>query len=134
MFEENTLTSSIKTKSSSAYRTIGEVAEITDVPQHVLRFWESKFPSIAPQKIKGRRYYRPQDIEQIKTIKHLLYNNGLTLKGVTQALKSSIEIPKSIEDKQMHLIETRETFSNAKELKEILNLLKSCKQTISELL
>lgn len=124
----------VKSKSSAAYRTIGEVAEITDVPQHVLRFWESKFPTIAPQKIKGRRYYRPEDIEQIKTIKHLLYEGGLTLKGVSQALKSSNLIPKHSEDKQMHLIETRETFSNVKALKEVLTLLKSCKQAIGEMI
>ncbi len=134
MLEDNQLLPLSKTKSSSAYRTIGEVAKITNIPQHVLRFWESKFPTIAPQKINGRRYYRPTDIEQITTIKHLLYNNGLTLKGVALTLKNNNTISKSIKNEQMPVIKTSETFSNTNELKEILNLLKFCKQTLSKLL
>lgn len=80
--------SKVKEKSDTAYRTIGEVADIVGVPQHILRFWESKFQQISPQKNKGRRYYRPSDVEDLKQIKHLLYEQGFTIKGVKQYLSS----------------------------------------------
>ena len=69
-------------KSSSAFRTISEVAEELDLPQHVLRFWESKFNAIKPMKRGGgRRYYRPQDIDILRRIRDLLYDDGYTIKG-----------------------------------------------------
>ncbi|MEO0912001.1 MAG: MerR family transcriptional regulator [Pseudomonadota bacterium] len=75
-------------KSSEAFRTISEVAEILDVPAHVLRFWESRFTQIKPIKRGGgRRYYRPQDIDLLSGIQNLLYNDGLTIKGVQKQLK-----------------------------------------------
>lgn len=75
-------------KSSHAFRTISEVSEEIDVPQHVLRFWESKFGQIRPLKRGGgRRYYRPEDIELLKRIKNYLYNQGYTIKGVQRLLK-----------------------------------------------
>ena len=70
-------------KSADAFRTISEAAEELDVPQHVLRFWETRFPQIKPLKrAGGRRYYRPRDIEMLRLIKRLLYGEGYTIKGV----------------------------------------------------
>ena len=75
-------------KSPSAYRTISEVAESMDLPQHVLRFWETRFPQIRPLKRGGgRRYYRPEDVELLKAIKRLLYDQGYTIKGVQRMLR-----------------------------------------------
>jgi DNA-binding transcriptional MerR regulator len=75
-------------KSADAFRTISEVAGELDLPQHVLRFWETRFPQIKPLKrAGGRRYYRPRDIEILRAIKHLLYGEGYTIKGVQRVLK-----------------------------------------------
>jgi DNA-binding transcriptional MerR regulator len=75
-------------KSPDAFRTISEVAEELDLPQHVLRFWETRFSSIRPLKRGGgRRYYRPDDVELLKGIRHLLYGQGYTIKGVQRILK-----------------------------------------------
>lgn len=77
-------------KSASAFRTISEVADELKVQQHVLRFWESKFSQIKPLKRGGgRRYYRPEDVELLKNIYHLLYNEGYTIKGVQKLLHST---------------------------------------------
>ena len=75
-------------KSPDAYRTIREVADSLDLPQHVLRFWETRFPQIRPLKrAGGRRYYRPDDIERLRVIKRLLYDEGYTIKGVQKLFK-----------------------------------------------
>ncbi len=75
-------------KSPEAFRTIREVAEATDLPQHVLRFWETRFPQIRPLKrARGRRYYRPEDVERLKLIRRLLYDEGYTIKGVQKLFK-----------------------------------------------
>jgi DNA-binding transcriptional MerR regulator len=75
-------------KSPDAFRTISEVAEGLALPQHVLRFWETRFPQIKPLKRGGgRRYYRPEDIELLAAIKRLLYGEGYTIKGVQKLLK-----------------------------------------------
>ena len=75
-------------KSADAFRTIGEVAEELDVPKHVLRFWEGKFPQIKPMKRGGgRRYYRPEDMELLRGIRHLLHAEGYTIKGVQKILR-----------------------------------------------
>ena len=75
-------------KSPDAFRTISEVAEELDLPQHVLRFWETRFHHIKPLKrAGGRRYYRPQDVDLLKGIRLLLYDEGLTIKGVQRLLK-----------------------------------------------
>jgi len=75
-------------KSSEAFRTISEVADDLDVQQHVLRFWETKFSQIRPLKRGGgRRYYRPEDLELLKRIHHLLYTEGYTIKGVQKLLR-----------------------------------------------
>jgi DNA-binding transcriptional MerR regulator len=75
-------------KSPDAFRTISEAAEELDVPQHVLRFWETRFSQIKPMKrAGGRRYYRPVDIELLKGIRSLLYREGYTIRGVQKILK-----------------------------------------------
>lgn len=75
-------------KSANAYRTISEVAGSLGVPQHVLRFWETKFPAVKPLKRGGnRRYYRPEDIEVLQVIHKLLHVDGYTIKGAQKLLK-----------------------------------------------
>jgi DNA-binding transcriptional MerR regulator len=75
-------------KSPDAFRTISEVADELDVPQHVLRFWESRFPQIKPMKrAGGRRYYRPEDVDLLRGIRHLLYGEGYTIRGVQRILR-----------------------------------------------
>lgn len=75
-------------KSPDAFRTISEVSEELDVPQHVLRFWETKFRIVKPLKRGGgRRYYRPSDIELIRGIRDLLYKHGFTIRGAQKLLK-----------------------------------------------
>ncbi len=75
-------------KSAAAFRTISEVSQDLDVPQHVLRFWESKFPPVRPLKRGGgRRYYRPEDVDLLRRIRNLLYTEGYTIKGVQRLLR-----------------------------------------------
>ncbi|MCI4679161.1 MerR family transcriptional regulator [Rhodoblastus acidophilus] len=75
-------------KTQDAFRTIGEVAEELDLPQHVLRFWETKFNQIRPVKrVGGRRYYRPEDVQLVAAIRILLYSEGYTIRGVQRILK-----------------------------------------------
>jgi len=75
-------------KSPDAFRTISEVAEDLDLPQHVLRFWETRFTQIKPMKRGGgRRYYRPDDVDLLRGIRHLLYGEGYTIRGVQRILK-----------------------------------------------
>lgn len=77
-------------KAPDAYRTISEVADDLDLPQHVLRFWETRFSQIRPLKRGGgRRYYRPEDIDLLKGIRHLLYGEGYTIRGVQRIIKES---------------------------------------------
>ena len=75
-------------KAATAFRTISEVAEDLHIPQHVLRFWESKFPQLKPLKRGGgRRYYRPEDVALLRRIGDLLYTQGYTIKGVQRLLR-----------------------------------------------
>jgi DNA-binding transcriptional MerR regulator len=75
-------------KAATAFRTISEVADDLKIPQHVLRFWETKFPQLKPLKRGGgRRYYRPEDIALLKRISDLLYTQGYTIKGVQRLLR-----------------------------------------------
>jgi DNA-binding transcriptional MerR regulator len=75
-------------KSAAAFRTISEVAQELDVPQHVLRFWETKFTQVKPLKRGGgRRYYRPEDIALLRRIRQCLYQDGYTIKGVQRLLR-----------------------------------------------
>ena len=76
-------------KSQAAFRTISEVADELDVAQHVLRFWESKFPQVRPLKRGGgRRYYRPEDVDLLRQIRSLLYDEGYTIKGAQKLLRA----------------------------------------------
>ena len=75
-------------KAPDAFRTISEVAEEINVPQHVLRFWESRFTQIRPMKRGGgRRYYRPDDVDLLRGVRHLLYGEGYTIRGVQRILR-----------------------------------------------
>jgi DNA-binding transcriptional MerR regulator len=75
-------------KAPDAFRTISEVAQDLDIPQHVLRFWETRFAQIKPMKRSGgRRYYRPDDVDLLKGIRRLLYGEGYTIRGVQRILK-----------------------------------------------
>ena len=75
-------------KAADAFRTISEVADDLDVPKHVLRFWENRFPQIKPMKRGGgRRYYRPADLDLLRGIRHLLHSEGYTIKGVQKILR-----------------------------------------------
>ena len=80
----------MSSKSPEAFRTISEVSKDLSLPQHVLRFWETKFVQIKPIKRGGgRRYYRPEDIKLLKGIKSLLYNDGYTIRGVQKVIKEN---------------------------------------------
>ncbi len=129
-------------KSRSAYRTISEVSNEIDVPAHVLRFWETKFLQIKPLKRGGgRRYYRPEDVTLLKTIRQFLYSDGYTIKGVQRLLKDGLiktatnkmdternSVPEAPE------IETRSfSMENKNEIKEIMEELKALKRLLSEL-
>src|SRR5271169_5739714 len=75
-------------KAPDAFRTISEVADEIDVPQHVLRFWESRSAQIKPMKRGGgRRYYRPDDVDLLRGVRHLLYGEGYTIRGVQRILR-----------------------------------------------
>src|SRR5580692_3241106 len=93
-------------KAPNAFRTISEVADDLHIPQHVLRFWETKFPQVKPLKRGGgRRYYRPDDIALLRRISDLLYIQGYTIKGVQRLLREgggrlSDDIPPAPEDEQ----------------------------------
>ena len=76
-------------KSATAFRTISEVSEELEIPQHVLRFWETRFAHLKPLKrAGGRRYYRPEDVDLLKRIRDLLYRQGMTIRGVQQVLRA----------------------------------------------
>lgn len=76
------------TKSDKAFRTISEVSDELEVPAHVLRFWETKFPQVKPMKRGGgRRYYRPEDISLLRGVREMLHVDGYSIKGVQKALK-----------------------------------------------
>tara|TARA_B100001059_G_C17587148_1_gene452783 strand:- start:153 stop:596 length:444 start_codon:yes stop_codon:yes gene_type:complete len=77
-------------KAPEAFRTISEVSKDLSLPQHVLRFWETKFAQIKPIKRGGgRRYYRPEDVDLLKGIKNLLYNDGYTIRGVQKVIREN---------------------------------------------
>lgn len=81
-------------KAATAYRTISEVADDLDLPQHVLRFWETRFPQLRPRKGPGgRRYYRPADIDLLRRIRKLLYDDGFTIRGAQMALRELRKTP-----------------------------------------
>tara|TARA_B100001121_G_scaffold213777_1_gene187476 strand:- start:180 stop:608 length:429 start_codon:yes stop_codon:yes gene_type:complete len=105
-------------KSPEAFRTISEVSKDLSLPQHVLRFWETKFVQIKPIKRGGgRRYYRPEDIELLKGIKYLLYNDGYTIRGVQKVIKENgakkiISKPTQNNDFTLDKDDNKDTFQN----------------------
>ena len=94
-------------KAADAFRTISEVAGELDVPKHVLRFWEARFPQIKPMKRGGgRRYYRPADLELLCGVRHLLHDEGYTIKGVQKILREQgVEAVKSCWQPGKQLVE-----------------------------
>ena len=121
-------------KSPAAFKTISEVAGQLDVPQHVLRFWETRFSQIRPLKRGGgRRYYRPEDIELLDRIKTLLYADGYTIKGVQKLLRESgrgpatPDVAETAETEKIALPDSRQAKIEAVlvELVAVRNLLKN---------
>ncbi|MCF6195618.1 MAG: MerR family transcriptional regulator [Emcibacter sp.] len=118
-------------KSPNAFRTISEVADFMGVPQHVLRFWESKFSQISPMKRGGgRRYYRPEDIEIIEAIRNLLHEDGYTIKGAQKYLKehgvkNALKMAKSEPDQKTEI--TENDYES-----QILNITKKSIKTIED--
>jgi DNA-binding transcriptional MerR regulator len=106
-------------KAPNAFRTISEVADELHIPQHVLRFWETKFPQVKPLKRGGgRRYYRPDDISLLRRISDLLYTQGYTIKGVQRLLREgggrlSDDIPPPTPDEQMEAAAERDAMPPA---------------------
>ena len=104
-------------KAPTAFRTISEVADSLHIPQHVLRFWETKFPQLKPLKRGGgRRYYRPEDIALLRRISDLLYTQGYTIKGVQRLLRDGgfeEEAAGAPEDPELPLPEPVETGAEA---------------------
>lgn len=129
-------------KSAEAFRTISEVAQELEVPQHVLRFWESRFPQVKPMKrAGGRRYYRPDDVVLLRRIRQCLYDQGYTIKGVQKllregALKGEGALPRAPAAAPVpaRSRESKETGPRAalleikRELQELRDLLKKCGQ------
>ena len=115
----------------SALRTIGEVAEQIDVPQYVLRFWESKFSQIAPEKHRGRRYYRPEDIIVLREIKTLLYEEKYTIKGVQSFLQQkSKNIPENKDIVEKEVLQA----ADKKRLQSILKTLRTSRTLLKKVL
>ena len=114
----------LKSKSPSAFRTISEVAKELNVPQHVLRFWESKFSEIKPMKRGGgRRYYRHEDLLLLERVKNLLYEDGYTIKGVQNILRKEKNKNNSAKSGVLHKdrIELNSIILDLKEIKNLLN-------------
>ncbi len=132
-----TLTFTDNKKSDSALKTISEVSELLQVPQHVLRFWESKFEEINPQKLKGsRRYYSESNIKIIAKIKTLLYEEGHTIKGVQKYLKTNESVKKTTyKEPENHLFDFARVLKNddASELRKILNSLRVIKEKFEKI-
>ncbi len=119
-------------KSATAYRTISEVSDELAVPQHVLRFWETKFSQVRPLKRGGgRRYYRPEDVDLLRQIRDLLYTDGYTIKGVQRLLRDSASrVPArepALEDAELSDRQRRELESLRDELAALRALLRSVK-------
>ena len=115
-------------KSARAFRTISEVADTLDLPQHVLRFWETKFPQIQPMKRGGgRRFYRPEDVDFLKQIRVLLHDDGYTIKGVQKLLRdNSGKLPEFLEAPHV------ESNSETAELQAILTDLKAAQTLLTQ--
>ena len=115
-------------KSATAFRTISEVSLELDVPQHVLRFWESKFTPIKPLKRGGgRRYYRPEDIDLLRRIRNLLYTDGYTIKGVQRLLREGQLKGRAAEANSGVTCQRAELQSIVDELSELRDMLRGAK-------
>ncbi len=125
-------------KSDLAFRTISEVSKDLDLPQHVLRFWETKFLQIRPVKRGGgRRYYRPEDLEWLRRIKGLLYDDGFTIKGAQKVLGTNSIKKKgsSTKDKEKALSSKGESSHDrlVNNLEDILSDLRVLRRDLSSL-
>lgn len=120
-------------KSATAFRTISEVSSELDVPQHVLRFWETKFSQIRPLKRGGgRRYYRPDDLELLRRIRDLLYADGYTIKGVQRLLREGGAVAEAEAAEEAG--EAAEVAGSARsELKSVLRELEAIREQLKEL-
>ncbi len=130
-------------KSPGAFRTISEVSNDLEVPPHVLRFWETKFPQIKPLKRGGgRRYYRPEDVALLRQIRQLLYNDGYTIKGVQRLLKegalkntAQLGVATAMEPDQQQQPQNSTTGSREKAaLRSIVDELQSLRKLVSTIL
>ena len=124
-------------KSASAFRTISEVADELEVPQHVLRFWETKFPQVRPLKRGGgRRYYRPEDVELLRQIRSLLYHEGYTIKGVQRLMRegSLKERVESLETDTIDLSQLSEAERRRREIVQAIAQLTSLRDRLLALL
>ena len=100
-------------KSPEAFRTKSEVSKDLSLPQHVLRFWETKFSQIKPIKRGGgRRYYRPEDVDLLKGIKNLLYNDGYTIRGVQKVIKENGSKNILFSNNNVNLKQKQKTFTD----------------------
>ena len=130
-------------KSPGAFRTISEVSNDLEVPPHVLRFWETKFPQIKPLKRGGgRRYYRPEDVALLRQIRQLLYNDGYTIKGVQRLIKegalkntAQLGVATAMESDQQQQPQNSTTGSREKAaLRSIVDELQSLRKLVSTVL
>ena len=130
-------------KSPGAFRTISEVSNDLEVPPHVLRFWETKFPQIKPLKRGGgRRYYRPEDVALLRQIRQLLYNDGYTIKGVQRllkegALKNTAQLGVAIANRLEEQKQPKNTTASSQEkdaLRSIVDELQSLRKLLSTVL
>lgn len=124
-------------KAATAFRTISEVADDLQIPQHVLRFWETKFPQLKPLKRGGgRRYYRPEDIALLRRISDLLYTQGYTIKGVQRLLRDGgIEgvSPEALADSEAELPHEDQDDATLAALREALQVLESLAEELRQL-
>ena len=130
-------------KSPGAFRTISEVSNDLEVPPHVLRFWETKFPQIKPLKRGGgRRYYRPEDVALLRQIRQLLYNDGYTIKGVQRllkegALKNTAQLGVAIANRLEEQKQPQNTTASSQEkdaLRSIVDELQALRKLLSNVL
>ncbi len=124
-------------KAATAFRTISEVADDLQIPQHVLRFWETKFPQLKPLKRGGgRRYYRPEDIALLRRISDLLYTQGYTIKGVQRLLRDGgIEgiSPEALADAEAELPPEDQDDAAIAALREALQVLEGLAEELRQL-
>ena len=109
-------------KEDTAYQTISETSKLINIPSHVLRFWESKFDLLNPKiGVGGRRYYAPHDIENLKQIKTLLYEKGLTINGAIKHLKSTNQKDLTSYNSDQLIEKIDQIITNVNKIKSIIN-------------